>query len=94
MTSTPWVLTTSTHDRHTSIIGEATNPDQAREQLVAATLATINQAGAGLPRYTLHIGRALAAIIQTGADEYGTPDHATAAQLVTQLRHTVNPFTG
>ena len=49
-------------------------------------------AEASRPRYTLHIDGQLTAIVQTGDDDLGLPDHAGAAQLVERLRHTRNPF--
>jgi hypothetical protein len=89
---TPWTLTTITTGRHNSVIGAADTPEQAREQLIAATRAMIARAGADRPRYTLHVGNELAAIIQTGDDECGLPDHAGAAEQLSHLRQSRNPF--
>jgi hypothetical protein len=45
------------------------------------------------PRYTLQLGDQLAAIIQTGDDELGLPDHPTTAELLAAIQHpSQNPF--
>ena len=45
------------------------------------------------PRYTLQLGDQLAAIIQTGDDELGLPDHPATAELLAAIQHrSPNPF--
>lgn len=91
--TTTWTVTRSDHRGEQIIIGASTNPDHARGQLLAAVAALIGRAGADeRPRYTLHLGEELIAIIQTGDDEHGRPDHAATAELLTCMQHTRNPF--
>ena len=91
-TMTTWTLTTTAADRHNTVIGAGDTPEQAREQLITATHAMMARAGDGRPRYTLHLAGQLAAIIQTSDDELGLPDHARAAELLTFVRQSRNPF--
>jgi hypothetical protein len=90
---TTWTLTTSSSGTHRTTIGPADNPDHARRLLITAARAAIAQAtGDSRPRYTLHIDGHIAAIIQTGDDDLGLPDHAGAAELLAQLDRARNPF--
>jgi hypothetical protein len=77
-----------------TIIGAADGAEHAREQLFAAAAALIRRTGGQeRPRYTLYLGEHLAAIIQTGDDEFGLPDHLGAAELLTAIQQTPpNPF--
>ncbi|MCV7151532.1 hypothetical protein, partial [Mycolicibacterium pyrenivorans] len=70
-------------------------PAHARIRLTAATAALIARAGDDeWPRYTLHLGADLAAIIQTGHGVDGSPDHAATAELLACLHHdSPDPFT-
>ncbi|MDW5610443.1 hypothetical protein [Mycolicibacterium sp. D5.8-2] len=91
--TTTWTVTRTERHSHHSIIGASDNPDHARRQLYAVTAALIRRARADeRPRYTLHIGEQLTAIIQTGDDRHGRPDHAATAELLTCMQHTGNPF--
>ena len=90
---TTWTLTSHTPDKTQTIIGAAEDPEHAQRLLIAATQAAIERAAEhSRPRYTLHIDGQLTAIVQTGDDDLGLPDHAGAAQLLEQLSHTRNPF--
>lgn len=89
-----WTITSSCRRGQHIIIGAGENPQHARTQLFAAAAAMIRRARADeRPRYTLHLGDRLAAIVQTGDDELGRPDHAATADLLTTMQHTQNPFT-
>lgn len=91
--TTTWTVTRSDHRGERIIIGASTNPDHAHGQLLAAAAALIGRARADeRPRYTLHLGEELIAIIQTGDDEHGRPDHAATAELLTCMQHTRNPY--
>jgi hypothetical protein len=71
-----WTLTITGSGRFTerTIIGAGQNTERARAQLWAAAAATIRHADSDeRPRYTLQLGDQLAAIIQTGDDEFGRP---------------------
>ena len=62
-----WAVTSSGHRSEQTIIGLGDNPAHARIRLTAATAALIARAGDDeWPRYTLHLGADIAAIIQTG----------------------------
>ena len=59
-----WAVTSSGHRSKQTIIGLGDNPAHARIRLTAATAALIARAGDDeWPRYTLHLGADLAAII-------------------------------
>lgn len=90
-----WAVTSSGHRSEQTIIGLGDNPAHARIRLTAATAALIARAGDDeWPRYTLHLGADIAAIIQTGHGVDGSPDHAATAELLACLHHdSPNPFT-
>ena len=93
--TTTWTVTRSGRRGEQTIIGVGDNPAHARELLTAATAALIARAGDDeWPRYTLHLGGDLAAIIQTGDDHLGRPDHAGTAELLDCIQHdSPDPFT-
>ena len=71
----------------------ATTPNTRARQLFAAAAALIGRADIDeRPRYTLHLGGQLVAIMQTGDDEFGLPDHAGAADLLGRMQQTRIPF--
>jgi hypothetical protein len=80
-----WTVTataSSALDEHT-VIGVGATPEQARTQLFGAAAALIGRAADHeRPRYTLHLDGQVAAIIGTGDDELGRPDHRGAAELL------------
>ncbi|WP_425005573.1 hypothetical protein [Mycolicibacterium sp. S3B2] len=83
-----WAVTSSGPRSEQTIIGLGDHPAHARTRLAAATAALIARAGDDeWPRYTLHLGADLAAIIQTGDDRHGGPDHAATAELLACLHH-------
>ena len=90
---TTWTLTTTSRDAHHTIIGTADTTEQARQRLTASHTAIAGSGDGQRPRYTLHIDGQSAAIIQTGDDELGPPDHASAAGMLTQLDRPRNPYT-
>ena len=90
---TTWTLTTTSRDEHHTIIGTADTTEQARQRLTASHTAIAGSGDGQRPRYTLHIGGQSAAIINTGDDELGRPDHASAAGMLTQLDRPRNPYT-
>ena len=77
-----------------TIIGAGENTERAREQLFTAAAAMIRRPDIDeRPRYTLQLGDQLAAIIHTGDDELGLPDHPGTAELLTAIQHpSPNPF--
>src|SRR5262245_60591628 len=93
---TTWTLTTTgsrLFSEHT-IIGASENTERAREQLFTAAAAMIRHADIDeRPRYTLQLDDQLAAIIHTGDDELGRPDHPGTAELLAAIQHpSPNPF--
>lgn len=93
--TTTWTVTRSSHRGEQTIIGLGDNPAHARGLLTAAAAALIARAGDDeWPRYTLHLGADFAAILQTGDDHHGRPDHAGTAELLGCIHHSSpNPFT-
>jgi hypothetical protein len=91
-----WALTITGSGRFSerTIIGAGENAERARGQLFAAAAATIGRADVDeRPRYTLQLGDQLAAIIQTGDDEFGLPDHPGTAELLDAIQQpSPNPF--
>lgn len=85
----PWSLTTTTAGRFTTIIDTADDHEAAVTAVLAAALDAIHDARAGAlpesPRYELHAGGDLVALIQTGTDETGLPDHAGTAALIQRI---------
>ena len=76
-----------------TIIGAGENTERAGEQLFTAAAAMIRRADIDeRPRYTLQLGDQLAAIIQTGDDELGLPDHPATAELLAIQHPSPNPF--
>lgn len=93
--TTTWTVTRSGGCGEQIIIGVGDNPAHASELLTAAAAALIARAGDDeWPRYTLHLGEDIAAIIQTGDDHHGRPDHAATAELLDCIEHdSPEPFT-
>ena len=93
--TTTWTVTRSSHRGEQTIIGLGDNPGHARGLLTAAAAALIARAGDDeWPRYTLLLGADIAAILQTGDDHHGRPDHAGTAELLGCIHHSSpNPFT-
>ena len=91
-----WTLTITGGGRFNerTIIGAGENTGRARVQLFAAAAATIRRANVDeRPRYTLQLGDQLTAIIQTGDDEFGLPDHPATAELLDAIQQpSPNPF--
>lgn len=80
----PWSLTTTAPARIDITIGVADDHEAA----VTAAQAAIRDAGvsaAPAARYELRAALDLVAIIQTGTDEAGCPDHAEAAELIRRI---------
>ena len=91
-----WTLTITGgrgFSEHT-IIGAGENTERAGEQLFTAAAAMIRRADIDERlRYTLQLGDQLAAIIHTGDDELGLPDHPATAELLAAIQHpSPNPF--
>ena len=92
--TTTWTVTRSSHRGEQTIIGLGDNPAHARELLTATTAALIARTGDDeWPRYTLLLGADITAIIQTGDDHDGRPDHAATAELLGCIQHrSPDPF--
>ncbi|KUH91781.1 hypothetical protein [Mycobacterium sp. IS-1556] len=84
-----WTLTTATARRVDTIIGSAPDHEAAVTTALAAALDAIHHARAGeasaLPRYELRASDELVAVIQTGTDTAGRPDHTEAATLIQRI---------
>lgn len=84
----PWSLTTTAPQRIDTTIGTADDHDAAvtavlfaaQDAIAAAELSTAPAA-----RYELRAADELVALIQTGADEDGRPDHASTSGLIQRI---------
>jgi hypothetical protein len=92
-TTTTWALHHATPSAHHTEVGTANSAANARHALLDATRAAIAAAAAdSCPRYTLRINDELVAIIATGLDEDGQPDHTEAIYFVDQLDKPRDPY--
>jgi hypothetical protein len=83
-----WSLTTTAPGRIDTTIGAASDAAAAVGAALAAAQTAIDDArlSAGpAARYELRAGAELVAIIQTGADEHGEPDHDEAGDLLARI---------
>ncbi|MGP4057761.1 hypothetical protein ACTWP6_23545 [Mycobacterium sp. 4D054] len=84
-----WTVTTTTARRVDATIGSAQDHDVAVTAVLAAALDGIEDArtgaSSGLPRYELRVDTELVALIQTGTDDAGRPDHAECATLIQRI---------
>ena len=84
----PWSLTTTAPGRIDTTIGVADDHEAAVTAALAAAQAAIDDArvsAAPAARYELRAAAELVAIIQTGADEDGRPDHAETGELIRRI---------
>lgn len=84
----PWSLSTANHRSVDTTIGVAHDLESAITATLAATHDAIEAARASagpVARYELRAGSELVAIIQTGVDEHGQPDHAETAALIARI---------
>jgi len=87
-----WTLDISTETGDRSIIGTAPDPATGRGAALRAIGAHITTAGFLHPRYTAAVDGELLAIIGTGVDDAGLPDHRGLIELLDSLTHAPNPF--
>jgi hypothetical protein len=83
-----WSLTTTAPGRIDTTIGVAVDAEAAVTAAMAAAQAAIDGARVSArpaARYELRAAAELVAIIQTGADEHGRPDHAEAGGLLGRI---------
>jgi hypothetical protein len=83
-----WSLTTTAPGRIDTTIGVAHHHEAAVAAALATAQAAIDDArvSAGpAARYELRASTELVAMIQTGADEHGRPDHGEAGELVGRI---------
>ena len=83
-----WSLTITAPGRIDTTMGIADDHDAAMTAVLAAAQAAIDDARvSAVPavRYELRAAMELVAIIQTGADEDGSPDHAATSALVQRI---------
>lgn len=78
-----WSLTTLSAGGPATIAGQALDEHAARRSVIAAAHTTVDRADAqSRPRYLLHVAGQLVALIDTGNDIVGQPDHAEAKRLI------------
>jgi hypothetical protein len=83
-----WSLTTTTPARIDTTMGVVRDYDAAVTAALAAARAATDEARVSAgpwARYELRADGELVAIIQTGADDHGMPDHAEAGDLVRRI---------
>ncbi len=83
-----WSLTTTATARIDTTIGIAGDHDAAVTAALVAALDAITAAelsAAPHSRYELHAGYDLIAIIQSGVDDDGRPDHASTRALIQRI---------
>ncbi|MBU8841580.1 hypothetical protein [Mycolicibacterium goodii] len=84
-----WSLTTTITGRVDTIIDTAEDHDAAVTAVLAAALDVMHAALASqlpqAPRYELRADGVLVALIQTGTDDAGRPDHAEAASMIQRI---------
>ena len=84
----PWSLTTTTPDRIDTTMGTADDHDAAVTAVLAAAQDAIDDAelsAAPAARYELRAAGELVALIQTGAEEDGSPDYAATRALIQRM---------
>jgi hypothetical protein len=84
----PWSLTITAPGRIDTTIGIVDDHDAAVTAVLAAAQAAIDDArvsAAPAARYELRAAAELVAIIQTGADEDGSPDHAKTGEMIRRI---------
>jgi hypothetical protein len=84
----PWSLTTTAPDRIDTAIGIADDHDAAVIAVLAAARDAIDDAwlsAAPMARYELRAADELVAILQTGAEDDGSPDYPATAALVQRI---------
>jgi len=84
----PWSLTTTAPCRIDTTMGIADDRDVAITAVLAAAQDAINNAqlsAAPAARYELRAAAELVALIQTGTDDAGIPDHAGTAALIQRI---------
>lgn len=83
-----WSITTTAPGRIESTIGMADDHESAVLAVLAAAQAAIEDArvlAAPAARYELRAAAELVAIIQTGANEDGCPDHAETGEMIRRI---------
>lgn len=86
--SVPWSLTTTAPVRIDTTMGTADSRDAAVTAVLVAAHDAITAAelsAAPQSRYELRAGGDLVAVIQTGADEDGRPDHFSTRALIQRI---------
>lgn len=85
----PWSLTTTLTARVDTVIDTAEDREAAQTAALAEALDAIHAARISespqAPRYELRAAGDLVALIQTGTDESGRPDHAATAALIQRI---------
>lgn len=87
-----WTLDIAAESGARSIIGEASDPATGRGAALRAIGAHVAAAGFIHPTYTAAVDGELIAIIGTGIDDAGLPDHHGLLELLDSLTHAPNPF--
>lgn len=82
---TMWTLTAASHRGLAVVIGDTATPYDAAQEMIAAVRSASARAGDDRPRYRLCVDSEIVAIIVTGDNDAGLPDHRGAASLATKI---------
>ncbi|GLB86448.1 hypothetical protein BB737_10160 [Mycobacterium avium subsp. hominissuis] len=88
---TIWTLDITDDHNTRSIVGTAHNPHAARAAALRAIGTANAAAGFTHPHYTAKVDGNTIAIIGTGVDAAGLPDHRAVAELLTDIDAATNP---
>ncbi|MGD9620596.1 MAG: hypothetical protein AB7G47_10190 [Mycolicibacterium sp.] len=91
---TTWTVTTTSPRGVDTVIGHADTRLAAQRDMIAAVHARIDCAHDDRPRYRACIDGQLVALIVTGDDDTGLPDHRSAAAMAAEIGCAVNPYAG
>lgn len=87
-----WSLTIHSPAGPTTIVGQALDEPSALSLLLAAVRKDVHSANDRvLPQYQLHLEGRLIALISTGRDEHGQPDHTEVLELIDRLQLDIAP---
>lgn len=87
-----WSLTIHSPAGPTTVVGQALDETAALPLLLAAVHKAVHSANDRvLPQYQLHLDGRLIALISTGRDDHGQPDHSQVLELIDRLQLDIAP---
>ena len=87
-----WSLTIHSPAGPTTVVGQALDEAAALPLLLAAVRKAVHSADDRvLPQYQLHLDGRLIALLSTGRNDYGQPDHTEVLELIERLQLDMTP---